>query len=72
METSPVPPTVNDFLVAPAIQLSWWSIISLVSSIDTTFDSFGMKREIAFIREVLPEAVPPAKSTLILFSMAIQ
>ncbi len=58
--------------VTLATQFSWESVISRVSSMETTFASGGMKRATALSDVVFPDAVPPTKSRLLLFSIAIQ
>ena len=59
-------------LVFIASQFTCGSWISLVSSIETIFATDGMKKDAAFMVEVLPDAVPPAIIRLFLFSTASQ
>jgi len=53
-------------------QLSWYSESSRVSSMVSTFERGGTNIETAFIDVVLPAAVPPAKMSDLLDSMASQ
>src|SRR6056297_2456312 len=53
-------------------QLSWYSDSSRVSSMVRTFERGGMNIARAFIDVVLPAAVPPAKMSDLLDSMASQ
>src|SRR5512137_3023138 len=57
LPSGPRSPTPD--LVVPGIQFSWGRLISLVSSMVTTFAPGGMNRDMAFRVAVLPLAVPP-------------
>jgi hypothetical protein len=69
---SPLIPSTLSSRVWVGSQFRCGNWISLVSSSDTTFAFCGMKRETAFIIEVLPLAVPPTTRRLFRCSMASQ
>ena len=60
---------MNESRVRPGIQFMCGSFSSRVSSRDMTFALGGMNKDTAFSDEVLPEAVPPEKMSVLLFSM---
>ena len=63
--TSPKPDRTT-----PGIQFGCGKLISLVSSMETIFDSLGINKQSALSVEVFPAAVPPAINALMPFSTA--
>ena len=61
-------PAPKEVLATLGSQFSLGKFNSLVSSIETTLASGGMKNAIAFNRVVFPEAVPPEIKMLDLYS----
>ena len=55
------PPSDRASRVTLAIQLSWYRVISRVSSMLTTLATGGINRDTAFSEVVFPDAVPPMK-----------
>ena len=72
MSTSPLSKFFPPSRVTSGSQFLCGSCISRVSSIETVFEIGGMKKDAAFIVDVLPLAVPPTMIMLLLFSTQSQ